>query len=280
MQHAGQAHVLHIGHAAAHLGRNVDPRQILADQAPALLAPGNVGLGRDVEREARHQLAIAQGLPVRPGGDAVVQLDLVGGSDEAPGGGLGQQDTDVGRGVEQRGPAVLHRMAAGRDTLVGRACRVGGDEFDVVGKDRKLIGGDLDQGGLQPLAEFGLAGEDGDATVGADLDPRIELRIFVEIAGQAVLLGRPLRGALSGHGEGHDQRALAEQRASAEHRHVLSSRTPPPMAAAARRTAARMRMWVPQRQRLGAMCWRSSVSVGVVVRSSSACARMIMPAMQ
>ena len=77
--------------------------------------------------------------------------------------------------------------------------------------------------------------------------------------------------------------ALAEQPASREGAHSASSaslRTPPPMAVAARRTARRMRIWVPQRQRLGAMCARSSASVGRMLRSSSACARMIMPAMQ
>ena len=54
----------------------------------------------------------------------------------------------------------------------------------------------------------------------------------------------------------------------------------PARTSAARRTARRMRMWVPQRQRLGAIALRISASLGFGVRSSSACARMTMPAMQ
>src|SRR5471030_3153352 len=169
-------------------------------------------------------------------------------------------------------------MAAGGHAFVGRALGVGSDQVDVGRRDGEFVRGDLDERGFQSLAELGLAGEDRGTTVGVDADPGIEERIFVEVARQATLL--LLRRSVPGNGEGYDQRALAKQLAAGERVHVRSSFTPPPIATAARRTAARMRICVPQRQRLGAMCWRSSLSVGVVVRDSSACARMIMPAMQ
>ena len=53
-----------------------------------------------------------------------------------------------------------------------------------------------------------------------------------------------------------------------------------PQAAAARFTAATMRLWVPQRQRLSASAVRMSSSLGLLFFASSAADVMIMPLMQ
>ena len=91
VEHAGQPHVLHIGHAARDLGRDIDAGQVRADQAHAFLAPRHVGRGLDVERQQRGQFAVAQAVAVRRMGRAVMQLDLLDGDQPAPRRGLGQQ---------------------------------------------------------------------------------------------------------------------------------------------------------------------------------------------
>ena len=94
-------------------------------------------------------------------------------------------------------------------------------------------------------------------------------------------LGAPAR---SGQGEGDGQRPAAQRGrcagTSRARSHAAHRRAPSRTASAARRTARKMRMCVPQRQRLAPMCARISSSVGSRRRSSSAWARTIMPAMQ
>ena len=132
------------------------------------------------------------------------------------------------------------------------------------GRDAELVGGDLDQRGLDALAELGLAGEDGDAAIGVDANPAVEQRRLGEVAGQLRRAcgdrrGRSTRAkATTSAPPASSLRRDSAVTASAPPR----SAPPPPIATAARRTARRMRMCVPQRQRLGAMCARSSASVG------------------
>ena len=184
MEHAGQPHVLHIGNAARDLGRNIDAGQVRADQTHALLAPRHVRFGLDMERQQRGQFAVAQAVAVRRMGRAIVQLDLLDGDQPAPRRCLGQQDAHVGGGIEDGRAAVLHRMAARGDALVGRACGIGGYKLDAGWRHRKLVRRNLDQRRLQSLAEFRLAREHRDMSVGVDADPRIEQGEFVEVAGQ------------------------------------------------------------------------------------------------
>ena len=80
------------------------------------------------------------------------------------------------RRVADRRAAVLHRLAARGVALVRRARRVGGDQRDAGGVDDELLGGDLDERGLDALAELGLAREDRDASVCVDAHPRVEHR--------------------------------------------------------------------------------------------------------
>ena len=61
MQHAGQAHVLHIGLAARDLGGDVDARQVRGRSARAPpLAARHVGLGLDLQRQRRGEFAVAE----------------------------------------------------------------------------------------------------------------------------------------------------------------------------------------------------------------------------
>jgi len=75
---------------------------------------------------------------------------------------------------------VLHRLAARRVAFVRRACGIGSDERDARRLDDELLGRDLDQRRLDPLAELRLAGEHRDRAVRIDANPRIEQRIVLE----------------------------------------------------------------------------------------------------
>src|SRR2546423_10830009 len=87
-------------------------------------------------------------------------------------------------GMAQRSAAVLKRMASGRVPLVGRPFGVGRYEFESVERDFELLRHDLRQRGLDALAEFRLAGESGDGSVGVDTNPGIEKRRAAEAPGQ------------------------------------------------------------------------------------------------
>src|ERR1700722_532312 len=88
--------------------------------------------------------------------------------------------------------------------------------------------------------------------------------------------------------EADDQGAAAREHAAAIENHggVHCVLLPPVEASAvcisvaARCTARRMRIWVPQRHRLGSISARICSSVGLEFLRNSACARIIMPAMQ
>src|ERR1019366_7251314 len=70
--------------------------------------------------------------------------------------------------------AFLHRVAAGGVALVGRLRGVGGDESDARRSDDQLFRGELDQCGFDALSKLDLAGKDGDRSVRADANPRVE----------------------------------------------------------------------------------------------------------
>src|SRR5581483_6463710 len=99
----------------------------------------------------------------------------------------------------------------------------------------------------------------------------------VELLQPGVGLLRPRRSRGLGRGvegdrERHDERAGAPQELAAVHLHAASP--------AARLTARRMRMCVPQRQRLPSMALRMSVSLGFGFLASKAAAVMTIPLMQ
>jgi hypothetical protein len=119
--------------------------------------------------------------------------------------------------------------------------------------DVEFVGHDLRQRGEDALAEFHLAGEHGDGAVRADAQPGVEASVGVEAAGQ----GRRRLRVQAAEREQHEQRAALQQGAARDggvHHSALS--------AAARRIALRMRVWVPQRQRLSAIALRIWSSLG------------------
>ena len=156
----------------------------------------------------------------------------------------------------------------------------------------ELLGRHLNDCGLDALAELGFAGEDRDRAVRFDLDPRIEHGGRFEAAGKlrrrfglcadVLPLGR--RGAQRRRKrEAHDQCPAACQKVAPLAIHVHPPFGRPRLAfmsPAARSTARRMRMCVPQRQRFVFMCRRISALEGAGFVSSSACARIIIPGMQ
>jgi hypothetical protein len=126
---------------------------------------------------------------------AVADLAAVGGRDEAVCGlelvrrhgkaarRLGHEDrASLGRGVHDRGAAVLHRLAARREAFVRGLAGIRGHQLERAERHVELLCRHLQEGGLDALTKFGLAGEDGDAAVGGDADPRIQVRARLETA--------------------------------------------------------------------------------------------------
>ena len=82
------------------------------------------------------------------------------------------------------------RLAARRRALIGRRRGVALDQRDAIERHRELLGDQLRLRGVDALTELALAGVGGDAAVGGDRDPRIELpRIDV----RRLSVERPLR---------------------------------------------------------------------------------------
>ena len=112
-------------------------------------------------------------------------------------------------------------MAAGGIAFVGGAARIGRDYFQRREGDIEFFRGDLLKGGLETLAEFGLAGERGDAAVGIDADPGIEIWRLCKAARRFRRGGRcglVLREGLRQR-EADDQRATAREHAAAVENH-------------------------------------------------------------
>ena len=176
-------------------------------------------------------------------------------------------------------PWKIVRLRRGQP-LVGRRRGVAHHHLDPVERHVELFGGHLRKRGPRAGAEIDLAAEDRDAVVGADGEPRIDC-----------FLGHRLRRAQR-RGAGRAGRPDIEKptarmplafrnarRSNEVLGHELSC-SPPVQAAAARFTAATMRLWVPQRQRLSASAARMSASLGLLFFASSAAEVMIMPLTQ
>src|ERR1700693_4537281 len=67
------------------------------------------------------------------------------------------------------------RLAAGRVSLIGRHGRVAIDQFDALDGNTQLFGDQLSLRGRDSLAELFLAAICGDAAVGGDGDPGVDL---------------------------------------------------------------------------------------------------------
>ena len=267
MHHVGQAQVVHVGGAARNLRRDIDARHGLAHVLAIGDSRDQFGLRRraNVEQLVLDQRSVGDAPAIARAHLARLGAQLPGGHAE-PLGRLGNEDlAGLRRGVQDRGAAILHRVAARGVALVRGKRRVGGDELDGVHVHRELLGCDLQDRGLDALAKLGLAGEDGDAAIGADTQPRVEQRFLVERPRQLLPPG--------GQRKADDQRAAGGDEFAAVHDF-------PRISSPARTAARTMRICVPQRQRLGCSAARISASLAAGLCSSSACARIIMPGMQ
>ena len=154
-------------------------------------------------------------------------------------------------------------MAAGSIAFIGGELRVGGDDLQRREGNVEFFSRDLLEGGLETLAEFGLAGEYRDRAVGIDPDPGIEIGRRREASGRFWRRRRGRSGLVLREGTGQretdDQRAAARKHAAAiendrgVHRALprwFGDSSAVSISRAARCTARRMRIWVPQRHRL------------------------------
>ena len=181
-------------------------------------------------------------LPARP---AVLQ-DRAGLDGEVlrgaiqPGGCGGERNrASLGADQAQGCAADFDRERAGGHALV--RCEVGAasSEVDLVEADIKFLRGDLGEGGGDALTDFDLADADAGTAGDAEIEPAIQARIVGEAFGERV----------------------------GDHRN----------AAAAWATAARMRGWAPQRQRLPSSASAISVRLGEDLHASKAAAAICMP---
>ena len=246
----------------------------------------HVGARRDLQVHAGGELAVAERSPVAR--DHLLALDPQVGRvrGPAPRRLVEQELAHAGGGVADGGAALGHRVAAGGEAFVGGPAGVGGDQLDLLRRDAELLGRHHGEGGAEALAELRLAGEDGDLALRADADPGIEHRGVGERAGELLGLGRLLRGSEAAEREADDEPARAGgEKAAPGQKGVHSSASASASAAwlissRARRMARRMRICVPQRQRLYSSACRIAASSAVGLACRSAWARIIMPGMQ
>ena len=116
--------------------------------------------------------------------------------------------------------------------------RVALDQRDAVERNRELLGDQLRLRGGDALAELALAGVGGDAAVGGDGDPGIELpRHALILRGEGPLRERGVLEQRRGAAEADDQRAAALQEFAARRSITPSSRLRVRVAIAARASA-------------------------------------------
>ncbi len=103
------------------------------------------------------------------------------------------------------------RLAAGSVGLIGCQRGVAVDQLHAIERHRQFLGHQLLLRGRDPLAQFFFAAIGGDAAVGSDGDPGIDL-IHGRRTGERRLAELGLSGFASGHAESYDQdpRALEE----------------------------------------------------------------------
>lgn len=301
MQHAIQAQIMHIGGLARDLRRDIDARERLAHHAegPGLLQ-GRLRLRLHVQHLAGNELAIGRASPILCQHGFVFGPEFGRRDPEALGGFRDKERAHLCRGVPDGRAAVLHRLAAGRESFVGRAPGVRRDKLDLPRIHLQLLGGNLQKGGADALAELCLAGEDGNRIVRVDADPGIEEAIIVKAARQG--RGWPRRRCRRGRRRWLLGKCAAERKTDYEpagtddhaaagdfvpenaHQPALplsgSGKEAACINSPARLIAARIRICVPQRQRLVASASRISASLGRAFRRNSACALIIMPGMQ
>ena len=211
MQHAGHAHVLHVGVLAGGFVGDIDARHIGANHLVARDRLLRRGAGEfHVERLVAEQRAVRD----RLGRVAVDRHDALVDHEAA------NLHAELGRGeVQQRPPrfgcrgadlraAALDRGARGGGALVRHHIGVELDRTHLAHVEVKLFGRDLQETGGVALAEFALADIDGRGVVGMDRDPGVD-RIHIERDRDVAARGERRAGRHAGHAEADNQRTAA-----------------------------------------------------------------------
>jgi hypothetical protein len=196
MQHGFEGEVVHEGRPAQNLRRQVDAREF-----------------------ASAEIALGGGLRPRKPGDLLAEIDFLGErpvaevavapfDEDAPVvdaevldprleefGRLAEQRVPGRRGGEPDGGAPgLHRARAGGHPLIGRRSGVAGDEVDPRRVDVELVGRDLDECGVDPLADLDLARAQVDPAIGPEPQPLVDRGMPGDRFGQVVAAHRPASG--------------------------------------------------------------------------------------
>ena len=235
--------------------------------------------GFALERRFAGQFAVGRSPASGRRYDAVLDPQRGRRHGELRGCGLDEDRARLGAGGTQGRPGVLDGAAAGSHSLVGSGRGVARDHRHPGEIDVELIRHDLRERRHDALSDLHLAGEGGDAAVGVDAQPSVEIAIGLQAP-------RKLRS--------HRRRTLREGAGERSERETHRERRSPPeepaprdrsgahgdISFAARWMARMIRPWVPQRQRFPASARRMSASLGCGFSSSRPFAVMSMPAMQ
>ena len=197
VEHPGQREVVDVDVGARDLGRDVGPRERLADQ-PVLvhLLEGRLRIHRDLEALPAHKLGVAEaGSPALRPDEAVHHLEVFGREAESQG---GEADERLAR--RRRGPADLDAaardaLAAGRGPLIGSECGIALDQREGLDRHVELFGHHLSVSDAGARAEIDLAHEERDRAVGVDREEGIEGVSGERLAEQAIAAGRLGAGA-------------------------------------------------------------------------------------
>ncbi len=244
MQHAGNPDVVHIAERAGGLGRDVGPRHRAAHDPVGRRVLDRL---RRIEAEdhppARDEIAVGHKAVVgrrRPDHPVVDRQGLVRKAPEFRR--LAHEiGAGAGRGFPKRDRRDLYGLARDGTALVGNEPRVAQHHVDAADRDVEFLGHDLGQRGSDAGAE-------------------IDMAVVTRDPALAVHSDEALAGLGGGFGRGRFR--LLVQRTGAMRRphdqqntfHISLARhadvSGPASSAAARCTAFRISMWVPQRQRL------------------------------
>ena len=175
---------------------------------------------------------------------------------------LDERESGFGRGLpDLRSGEDDGETAEGAD-LVGAELGITHDQVDRPDVGIEFFGDHLCKGCLNAGSQLDLAGMEGDAAIGMNLQP-----------GADVLEARWQRGL--GVGRQGNAEADGERTARLKEGSALHAAT-----SAAFRTAATIRMWALQRQRLPLSASRICASVGLGLLASSAALVITMPLVQ
>ena len=278
VQHPRQSHVMDIGGPPGHFGPDVEAGQRRSHglELPRLTQRG-VGNGLDVHGHGSGNFGVAEdGAVPATQPPLSIRSDVFGRGIPARGGGADQQHAHIGGRVADGRAAVLHRVAARGQSLIRRAGGIRCHHRYMGRRHIQFLGRHLQQRRLYALAQFGLPGKDGDPPLGVDSNPGIEPGSAFEASGQvwrnrgragaALAAAGQLGQGFWREGERHDQSSVFQEGAPGKDRAGPHGCCSFFRLSAAHRTARRMRIWVPQRQRFVCMCRRISASVGEGLR--------------